>query len=360
MNWYYAENHERRGPIEDAAFHALVAAGTIRPDTLVWRDGLAEWVPYSQVAGSIPPPPVARPADSSARACSQCGRLFPADELIVLSGRAICATCKPLVVQQMIEGTAGASASSGVTPIDPEQFLADLRARGGYEIAIGSVLSRTWATIRANFWPCVGVTLLVYFAMLASQQIPCIGVIASFALTGPFFGGLYVFFLKQLRGQPAALGDAFSGFNKPHVFQLALASSVVTLLSVMAMLVLVVPGVVLNWSALTSDSSTPPIGFILWCCVAIVPFMYLTVAWMFSYALVIDRGLEFWPAMELSRKVVNMNLWGWFLFMLVLTLLSIAGVLALCVGFLVVLPVFFCSLMVVYEDIFAPRPGPTA
>ena len=352
MSWYYAENNERRGPIEDAAFQALVAAGTIRPETLVWRDGLTEWVPYSQAAAAA-----AAPADSSARACSHCGRFFPADEMIVLSGRSICAGCKPLVVQQMIEGT-GSGGSGGGTPLDPVQFLADLRARGGYQISIGSVLARAWATVGANFWPCVGVTLLVYLAMMVSQQIPCIGFFASFVMTGPLFGGLYLYFLRQLRGQPAVLADAFSGFNKPHFGRLALTSTVVTLITIAVMAVLIGPGVALNWSAIQEKSSTPPIGFIVWCLVAVLPLMYLSVAWLFSYALVIDRGLEFWPAMQLSRKVVNMNLGGWFLFILVLGLLSMAGVLALCVGIFVVLPVSMCSLMVIYEDIFSPRSTP--
>ena len=37
----------------------------------------------------------------------------------------------------------------------------------------------------------------------------------------------------------------------------------------------------------------------------ILPGIYLGVAWIFTEALVIDKKLEFWPAMELSRKVVS-------------------------------------------------------
>ena len=88
--------------------------------------------------------------------------------------------------------------------------------------------------------------------------------------------------------------------------------------------------------------------------------MYLGFCWLLSYALVIDKGLEFWPAMELSRQVVNMNLGGWLLCLLVNGLLSLAGMLVLCVGLLVVMPVSVCSLMVIYEDIFPSRPDPTA
>jgi len=50
MQWYYANNGQRSGPISDAEFQSLVNAGTIGPDTLVWRQGMANWLPYGQVA----------------------------------------------------------------------------------------------------------------------------------------------------------------------------------------------------------------------------------------------------------------------------------------------------------------------
>src|SRR5690606_22653740 len=50
MQWYYAVGSERRGPVETATFNRLVASGTIQPDTLVWRTGMAEWQAWSEVA----------------------------------------------------------------------------------------------------------------------------------------------------------------------------------------------------------------------------------------------------------------------------------------------------------------------
>jgi hypothetical protein len=40
-------------------------------------------------------------------------------------------------------------------------------------------------------------------------------------------------------------------------------------------------------------------------CCCIIPGIYLQVAWAFAIALVADKRLEFWGAMELSRKVVT-------------------------------------------------------
>ena len=113
MSWYYSENNERRGPLEDAAFQALVSAGSIRPDTLVWREGMAEWSPYASVAGGgAAPVAVGAPAGAAplaaaragSQACSQCGRFFPADEMISYEGSSICAECKPLFFQRVKEG----------------------------------------------------------------------------------------------------------------------------------------------------------------------------------------------------------------------------------------------------------------
>jgi uncharacterized RDD family membrane protein YckC len=50
MNWYYAIENDRRGPVSQAEFEVLVSNGTIRPDALVWREGMADWVPYRALA----------------------------------------------------------------------------------------------------------------------------------------------------------------------------------------------------------------------------------------------------------------------------------------------------------------------
>ncbi len=119
MSWYYADNNERRGPIEDAAFQSLVASGTIKPDTLVWREGFPEWIAYRQTGSASSGPAIATStatalspdagsvvttAASPAGACSQCGRLFPMDDMVSYEGRYICADCKPLFFQKIREG----------------------------------------------------------------------------------------------------------------------------------------------------------------------------------------------------------------------------------------------------------------
>ena len=48
-DWYYAENNEQRGPVLESELKGLLA-GKLPPDTLVWKEGMANWSPATQVA----------------------------------------------------------------------------------------------------------------------------------------------------------------------------------------------------------------------------------------------------------------------------------------------------------------------
>jgi uncharacterized RDD family membrane protein YckC len=64
--WYYSQTGTRVGPIEEDHFEELVMQGTVTPDTLVWRTGMADWQPLRVVrtATFVPPPPPAASAAS--------------------------------------------------------------------------------------------------------------------------------------------------------------------------------------------------------------------------------------------------------------------------------------------------------
>jgi uncharacterized membrane protein len=77
------------------------------------------------------------------------------------------------------------------------------------------------------------------------------------------------------------------------------------------------------------------------------------VSWIFTLALVIDKQMDFWPAMDLSRKMVTKHWFLVFAFLLVVGLLAAAGVIACCIGIFVTMPIFFASIMYAYETIFS-------
>jgi uncharacterized membrane protein len=98
------------------------------------------------------------------------------------------------------------------------------------------------------------------------------------------------------------------------------------------------------------------VGFML----CILPGVYLAVGYLFALPLVIDKKMEFWPAMEVSRRVVHHHWWSIFALVIVVSLIVVAGVLACGVGVLVAIPIASASLMYVYEDLFGAEPQPPA
>jgi hypothetical protein len=47
--WFYGENGQQAGPVDDAEFSGLIAAQRITPATMVWREGMQAWAPLAQV-----------------------------------------------------------------------------------------------------------------------------------------------------------------------------------------------------------------------------------------------------------------------------------------------------------------------
>jgi uncharacterized RDD family membrane protein YckC len=107
MKWYYADAGRQVGPVEDTQLDELVRSGAVRDDTLIWREGMANWQPHSAVRGPakpIPIPAAAIPIAAETRFCSECGRPFPAHEMVTIGDATICAQCKPLYMQRVREG----------------------------------------------------------------------------------------------------------------------------------------------------------------------------------------------------------------------------------------------------------------
>jgi hypothetical protein len=200
-----------------------------------------------------------------------------------------------------------------------QEFLAE-----DYTLDIGLCLRRGWGLVRGDFWPIIGVTLMILFLRTAA-----LATMIGFVVSGPLTGGLCLYFLKKIRGEQAGAGTAFSGFSKGFL-PLFLGSLVTGLFILFGFIGLILPGI------------------------------YLMVGWAFTLALVIDKQLGFWPAMGLSRKMISKHWWKFFGFIIVLSLLNLAGMLVFFVGSLITFPVALAALMFAYEDIFgAPRTAAT-
>lgn len=47
--WYYGDNGQQTGPVDEDTVRSAIAAGQLTPQTLVWREGMPNWLPLQQV-----------------------------------------------------------------------------------------------------------------------------------------------------------------------------------------------------------------------------------------------------------------------------------------------------------------------
>jgi uncharacterized RDD family membrane protein YckC len=115
MNWYYVDQGQQAGPVDDAQLEELRQSGRIQPETLVWREGMANWTAYREAKGesgqanapAAPPPSVATAVmtgDTVEAVCAECGKIFPKDETIRFGEAYVCRNCKPVFMQKLAEG----------------------------------------------------------------------------------------------------------------------------------------------------------------------------------------------------------------------------------------------------------------
>jgi hypothetical protein len=181
-------------------------------------------------------------------------------------------------------------------PSNPTEWSSQILAREP-DLRFGECLSAGFAFFKSNPGFVIGIVtlnwLLTLVLNLAGMFLPGVGGILQLLLCGALTGGLYLATLRRMRGEPAKLGNLFDGFKLCFV-QLMLAGAITKLLSGFATMLCVLPGV------------------------------YLMIAWIFALPLVADKRLEFWSAMELSRKVATRVWFQLFLLLLLLLLPFIA------------------------------------
>jgi len=155
------------------------------------------------------------------------------------------------------------------------------------------------------------VLLAIVFTLLGSM-VPII-------IQGPLIAGLHIFTMKKLMGRRAEFADLFLGFN---YFVPTLVASLLIALFV-------------------------SIGTIL----CIIPGLVVAAMYKFTYLFIVDKRMDFWPAMQASHAVVKQDYAGFTLFLLLMVLVDILGVLCCVVGIFVALPVTFAAITVAYKEL---------
>jgi uncharacterized membrane protein len=255
----------------------------------------------------------------------------------------------------------------------PSATAASAPLTADYQLDIGDTLAKGWRLLQSDFGLLFGATLL--FLLISGGlsllgQIPLAGVFASltqFVIGGPLAGGLFYLFLRRLRGEPVQLGDMFDGFR--HAFlQLFLAQFVTNLLGVLCMIPVGVVGVILLGPkfvqlaergsvgdpsqlilSMLSEALAPLVLTVLLCA---VPLAVISVRLSFTTLLVLDRRIEFWPAIKLSWQRTGMHFWSCLGTAMLTGIVVAAGVLLCGIGLLFTMPIGFACYAVAYQTVF--------
>jgi hypothetical protein len=259
----------------------------------------------------------------------------------------------------------------------PSSTAVDYLTGRDYELDLAGCISRGWSLVTGNFSTLfVGVLLyfLIELAIGGLSNLPFIGFIFSlgnFVISGPFMAGIFYLFIRAIRGEPAEIGDIFSGFKRGFV-QLFLATIVTSILVGLCLLpflvVLIVKMLPLVHQMDPQSVSNPDkqlaliksmlpvlLSSLPWLLICAIPATYLSVCWKFTLPLIIDRQVDFLTAMKLSWRMVNKHWFQVFGVVLLVGLLNIAGLLVCFVGLLFTVPVGFAALMYAYETIFGDQ-----
>lgn len=200
-------------------------------------------------------------------------------------------------------------------------------ANRDYTVKIGQYFGRGWEIFKQYAWPFIGFMLLVGVIGAIASRLPYpLGVnedkqggIVNALLSPAFGAGFYIVAFKIAKGRTPSFSDFFQGFSR--YLPIFLVSLVSSLLIGLGMVLLIIPG------------------------------LYLAVAYLFALPLVLDKRLDFWPAMETSRKLITKQWFGFFGLILLVALLNVAGALALGIGLFVTAPWSTCTIAAAYEDI---------
>lgn len=196
-----------------------------------------------------------------------------------------------------------------------------------YSVNIQQYFGRGWEIFKQYPWGFIGFLVLAIVISTIVDELPApfgnneegIGGIINFVINPILLAGFYIVALQIAKNRPLHFSEFFRGFNQ--FLQLFLVNIV---------------GIILIG-----------IGFVF----LIIPGIYLSIAYTFSYLFVIEKKLSFWSALESSRKVISQKWFSFLGFAILLVLLNLAGLIAFGVGLLVTIPWTYCIMVAAFEDI---------
>jgi len=200
-------------------------------------------------------------------------------------------------------------AGSPISPAPPPTWTPPTSV----QVAAGRWIGEGWNLVKQD----MGTYILISLIFFLLNSVPFI--------QGALIAGFHIYTMKRLMGRRAEFGDMFKGFN--FFIPTLVASLLIGLFTFLGTLACIIPGLV-------------------------IAAMY-----KFTYLFIVDKRMDFWPAMQASHAVVKNDYFGFTMFLILAFLVNVLGLLCCVVGLLVTIPATFAAITVAYKEIvgFDPR-----
>jgi len=209
----------------------------------------------------------------------------------------------PLIVGMLIASIVPAVAA---VVIGAATLAASIRGlEVGAQGAVTGVESMNWALL-------IGGTVVI--------------IVVALFLSVPLYVGLMSGVFRRVReGREMAYGDAFSGFG---MFAKVIWATV--LLGLIFTAIFVVPTAVIVGGSLADSRVLIAVGVVVFLA-AMVAYVYLGIAWVYVFPVIVDRGLGVTEALGESRRLVHGSGW-WWTFLVLFLLQVVVGAVSFALG----------------------------
>jgi hypothetical protein len=205
--------------------------------------------------------------------------------------------------------TCGQALAAGPGPLAASVPAVVWNAPVGIKAEPGRWIGEGWTLVKADIG---NYALLALVTAVLSGVVPLI-------LQGPLLAGFHIYIMKRLLGRNAEFADLFKGFN--FFVPTLVASLVISLFAGVGTLLCIIPGLV------------------------------ITAMYKFTYLFIVDKRMDFWPAMQASHAVVKNDYFGFTMFLLLMALINILGALCCIVGIFVSVPVTMAAITIAYKEL---------
>lgn len=232
---------------------------------------------------------------------------------------------------------------------------------GGYEFKFSKYLDDGWNLFQKTPFLFVGGLLALLLFCSALVFIPVIGILSLPFISTILSLGFYVIAHKNATNQDAKFNDFLGGFQftKDVVLRVIVYLFIVGFCYGVYVYAIWDTGYI-QWNmeaaqyfgdmeALAAMGQPPYLPF--YYNLLLIPFYYFTISYSWSDLFIMYKGMNFWDAMEASRRLISKNWFRMLGLIIVLTLMFFVGALLCGVGLFLAIPLYTTVLYASFADV---------